>query len=309
VAAAVHAELVVADVALHQALEVLDRVLADDEVGYFLGLEVLLREPGVEVTNKAARVGIELVDHIVVVGRINGSEVGGEGGVAEGAAVDAATTGTSREVDVLQAKVGVGSAGDVLAVAAHGVFVTVEDLALLRSLGVNGPVPVGKGASVATAVLQVRLELEDEVPVPGEEVGGVVDLEGVLDVGGDVFVVSGLHTSVGTAVSRKILVSRRHVLKASDGVGELLAHLLGHGTELSADGGVLVSAATLKVAGLHALVGNGGNLLEGGAGLELLDGEVRHLGNVGGRGDHAGARARAGSSRAGAGGNGTAGSG
>jgi hypothetical protein len=35
VAAAVHAELVVADVALHQALEVLDGVLADDEVGYF----------------------------------------------------------------------------------------------------------------------------------------------------------------------------------------------------------------------------------------------------------------------------------
>lgn len=281
VATAVDAEgVVVAAVALHELLEVLDVDLAEDEVGDVLVAVVLAADRGVQVTGQAAAVVVEVaLDVLVAVGRADGAKVGDK--VVEGAVLDAATTSSGREVDLHGSEPGVGPVGNVLSVATHRPLVTVEDLTVLGSGGISGPVPVGHVAGVATQVPQVLLQGVDEEAVPCQEVGGHVDLGGVVDVSGDELVVTGEDTRVvGTLSIGHAL--RRGVVKAGDGVGEGLALVLRHGPELLADLGIVVGAGLVAAVDVvtHATVGGVAHILEGGARLDVLGGVVGEGGRL-----------------------------
>lgn len=208
--------VVVVAVALHEFLEVLDVDHVKNKLGDLLVGVELVADVVVEVTGKATTVVVEVALDVLE-RRADGSKVGNE--VAEGAALHTATASTSLEVDVHGIEVGVRPVGDVLAIATHREFVAVEDLSILDVASAGSPVPVRHNTSVATEVLQILLERVGEEAVPRQEVRGHVDLSGVVDVGGDVLVVTSEDTRV------LLLLVRTHtlvwdVVQAGDSVGE-----------------------------------------------------------------------------------------
>lgn len=211
--------VVVVAVALHELLEVLDVDHVENKFSDLLVGVELVADVVVEVTGKAATVVVEVALDVLE-RRADRAKVGHE--VAEGAALHTATTSTSLKVDVHGVEVGIRPVCDVLAVATHGELVAVENLSILDVASAGSPVPVRHDTSVATEVLQILLERVGEEAVPRQEVRGHVDLSGVVDVGGDVLVVTSEDTRV------LLLLVRTHtlvwcVVQALDSVGERLA--------------------------------------------------------------------------------------
>jgi hypothetical protein len=266
--------VVVVAVALHELLEVLDVDHVEDELGDLLVGVVGAADVVVEVTGQAAAVVVEVALDVLE-GRADGTKVGDE--VAEGTVLNAATASTGLEVDVHGVKVDVLSASDVLAVATHGPLITVEDFALLNGTSVAGPVPVRHVTGVAAKVLQILLERVDEESVPCEEVGSHVNLSGVLNVSGHIFVVASEDTRViGLLVGGHTL--GRSVVEALDGVGERLALLLRHVPPLLANLSVVVVASTIAAIHVltHTVVGHVGHILPGIAIGDLVGVVVRN---------------------------------
>ena len=269
VTATVHTHgVVVVAVALHELLEVFDSDHVQHEVGDLLVGVVGAADIVVEVTSQATTVVVELVLDVLE-GRADRAKVGDE--VAEGTLLDAATASTGLEVDVHGVKVGIASACNVFAIAAHGPLVTVEDFTLLDGTGVTSPVPVRHVASVATLVPQVLLKGVDEEAVPREEVGGHVDSLGELNVGGNVLV----ETSEDARVVSLLSVGHAlvgHVVKALEGVGEGLALLLGNVPPFLADLSIVVGALAVAAVDVvtHAVVGGVGDIAPGLARVDIV---------------------------------------
>lgn len=81
------------------------------------------------------------------------------------------------------------------AIAAHRSLASIEDGAGGKpSVGRLRPVPVRLVAFVATLLTESFLVQPRVVPVPREEVGRVVDGQGLVDVGGDEVIEAGLRT-------------------------------------------------------------------------------------------------------------------
>lgn len=290
VAGAVDAELVVTHEALHLRLEVLDGALAEEELGDVGVGVVAAAEEDVQVAHEAARVEVVVVLDVVVVRAVEGAEVA-EVAAGEGAGVNAATAGAGREGHVHEAEVGVVTVGDVDTIAAEGELVAVKDLALVGCVGIGGPVPVREVSGVAAGVDEIVLPLPDEVTVPGEEVGGDVDVHRHVDVGSDVLVVARLHTGVHAGIR-----SGRDLLQAHDSISEALAVLVRHLSELGADAGRLESAVTAELALLQALGGDLASISQSLAALNLFSAVLLQRGNVArrerGSGARGGSRAR-----------------
>lgn len=208
--------VVVVAVALHELLEVLDVDHVKNKLSDLLVGVELVADVVVEVTSKATTVVVEVALHVLI-RRADGTKVGNE--VAEGAALHTATASTRLKVNVHGIEVGVTPACDVLAIATHRELVAVENLGILDVASAGSPVPVRHDTSVAAEVLQILLERVGEEAVPRQEVRGHVDLSGVVDVGGDIFVVAGEDTRVlFLLVVTHTLVW--DVVQASDSVGE-----------------------------------------------------------------------------------------
>lgn len=284
VAGAVDAELVVADEALHLRLEVLDGALAEEELGDVRVGVVAAAEEDVQVADQAARVEVVVILDVVVVRAVERAEIA-EVAAGEGAGVDAAAAGAGREGHVHEAEVGVVTVGHVDTVAAERELVAVEELALVGCVGIGGPVPVGKVSGVAASVDEIVLPLPDEVTVPGEEVGGDVDVHRHVDVGSDVLVVARLHTGVHAGIG-----SGGDLLQAHDGIGEALAVLVRHLSELGADTSRLEGAVTAELALLQALGGDLAGISQSLAALNLFSAVLLKRGNVARR--ERGSRAR-----------------
>lgn len=253
--------VVVVAIALHELLEVLNVDHVENKLGDLLVGIVGVADIVVEITGKAATVVVEVALDVLE-GRADGTKVGDK--VGEGAVLHAATASTRLEVDVHGVKVSVLPSGDVLAVTAHGELITVENLAVLDVTGIGSPVPVRHNTSVATKVLQILLEGVGEEAVPRQEVRGHVDLSGVVDVGGNVLVVTSEDTRVvGLLVIAHTLI--RGVVQASDSIGERLAVFVGHLGELLADLGVVVVASRVAAVHVvtHAVVGSVGHIPPG----------------------------------------------
>ena len=269
VTATVHTHgVVVVAVALHKLLEVVDFLHVQDKFGDLVVGVVGAADVVVEVAGQAATVVVELVLDIVE-GRADGSKVGDK--VTERSVLDTATTSTGLEVDVHGVEVDVAPTSNVLAVAAHGPLVAVEDFTLLNSAGVASPVPVRHVASVATLVPQILLERVDEEAVPREEVGGHVNSLGELDVGGDVLVITSENTRVvGLLGIGHALVG--HVVKALDSIGEGLALLLGHVPPFLADLSVVVGALSVAAGDVvtHTVIGGVGDIVPCFARVDIL---------------------------------------
>lgn len=114
--------------------------------------------------------------------------------ILEGSGLYAATTGTVGDLDL---GVGVhGNTGEGLVHAAWGTLSAdggvgaVEKRRVGRVLVPPGVAVVGLAALVATLVAEGLLICPGEVPVPRKEVTSDVDVEGLLDVGGDEVIVS-----------------------------------------------------------------------------------------------------------------------
>ena len=246
--------VVVVAVALHELLEVLDVDHVEDEFGNLLVGVELVADVVVEVTGKATTVVVEVALDVLE-RRADGSKVGNE--VAEGAALHTATASTRLKVDVHGIEVGIAPACDVLAVATHGELVAVEDLTVLDVASVGSPVPVRHNTGVTTEVLQILLERVGEEAVPRQEVRSHVNLSGVVDVGGDILVVTSENTGVVDLLGLSHTL-RRCVVETSDSVGERLAVFVGHLGELFADLGVIVVASCVAAVHVvtHAVVGS-----------------------------------------------------
>ena len=278
VAGTVDAELVVADEALHLGLEVLDGGLAEEELGDVGVGVVAAAEVRVQIADEAAGVEVVFVLDVVAVRAVEGTEVA-EVAAREGTGVDTAATGARGEGNVHEAEVGVITPLNEDTVTAERELVTVEELALVRCLSIAGPVPVGKGSSVAAGVDEVVLPLPDEVTVPGEEVGGDVNGHGHVNVGGNILVVAGLHTGVCGSIG-----SGRDFLQAHDGIGEALAVLVGHLPELGANTSVLEGAGTVLRALLLVVRGDLADLLKSIATLDFINAVVLERGDASGCG-------------------------
>lgn len=271
--------VVVVAVALHELLEVLDvdhveEQLSDVRVGVVGAADVV-----VEVTGQAAAVMVEVAFNVLV-GRADGSEVGDE--VTEGALLHAATSSTRPEVYVHGVKVDVVPVGDVFTVSAHGELITVEELTVLNGASIGSPVPVRHVTSVAARVPEVLLERVDEEAVPREKVGGHVNVHGVVDVSGHIFVVASEDTRVvGLLVIPHALIGS--VVEAVNGVGERLALVVGHLPELLADLGIVVIAVAVAAVDIvtHARVGGAGDILPGGARCDVFSRVVGDGGRLG----------------------------
>lgn len=150
-----------------------------------------------------------------------------------------------------------GAAADGVAAQARGV--AVEERRGGRVGGVAVPVPVRVGAGVAALVAQGALVREDEVAVPREEVGRVVDRVRLLDVHGDEVVEAAARA--GDLARRRL---GRRGLQALDGGDVRLALRHRQVGPLPADGRRLKGAAAA-----------GGLLLQ--VALELADACVAEL--------------------------------
>jgi len=233
----------------------------------------LAREPAVQVTDETARVVVELVGNVVIVRGVNRAKVSLEAScVAEGTRRHTATTSAWREGEAHETKESAIAAGNVLAVAAHGELIAIEELTLINGHGVASPVPVRESASVAAGLGQVGLDGEDVVTVPRKEVGSSMDVVGLVDVGRDILVVAGSHTRVGSAA--RLGVARAGLLETLHGVRERLALVIGHGPELGTHTRVLVGAGAIGLASLHAGVGKSADHVPCLARGDLVSGEV-----------------------------------
>lgn len=264
VAAAVDAEFVrVRVVALHEGLEVFDVDLIQQEGGE-VGVSVVgLGEEGVDVPFEAAGVVFERGVDVVGVGQVEGPEV--DDVVDEGARGHAAAACAGRVGYVLLGEPGGGAAGDGLAVAAEGEGVAGEEGGVLRGGGIERPVPVGHDAGVAAEVDEILLEVVGESAVPGEEVGSIVDVHGVVDVGGDEFIEAGLHSGILGCFGGGHDLGL-HVLQTDDGVGEGLPRGRVEGAPFFADVCVFVGAGDVAAGGdvgSHGFVGYVRDVLEG----------------------------------------------
>ena len=278
VTGAVNTELVVADEALHLGLEVLDIGLTKQELSHIRVGVVAGAKEDVQVTDEATGVEVIVVLHIVIVRAVKRSEVA-EVDARERTRVDTSSTSSRRECHVHQTKVGIGASVNENTITTHRELITVENLALVRCVGVTSPVPVRKVTSVTACVDEIVLPLPDVVAVPGKEVGGDMDIHRHVDVGGNVFVVTADNTWSGCAA----LGRSRSLLKAHDGIGEALAVLVRHLPELCADTGRLEGAVTVEPTFLDALDGDLISILESFTTLDLGDGVVVKLGDVGRR--------------------------
>lgn len=286
VAGTVDTESVVAVEALHLSLEVLDVSLAKKKLGDIGVGVVTATEEHVEIADEAARVEVVAVLHVVVVRAVKRTKVAKDL-AREGTGGCATATSARREGHTHETEEGIVTAADVGAVTAHRELVTVEELTLVGSVSISSPVPVGEVASVTALVDEIVLPLPDVVTVPGQEIGSDVDVHRQVNVGGNVLVVARLHPRVSVGVD-----GGRKLLQAHDGIGEALAVLVRHLSELGTHAGVLVGAATVELALLQALVGDLGGICEGIATLDLGRAVVSKGGDVCGRERSSGAGRR-----------------
>lgn len=234
VAPTVHAQIAGGAVALEAVLEGGQIGGLCDEVG-----RVLVRGPAAagldrDVAAEAARVVRKQVAPLLGGGLGQGRHVGGgqrrgdgpqvDGPVGEGALFQtAAASAGGQAVVAVEQRVG-AVVRDVDAVAAQAAGTAVEQRAAQRVKGRLAPVPVGLGVVVAALVAQGLLVVVQEEAVPGEEVGGAVDVVGLVHVHHDEVVEAGLGAGHGDGV-----VSGGEAHEALHGVGVLDAFLWGEG--------------------------------------------------------------------------------
>lgn len=245
VTATVDADVAAAGDTLHVHLEVVDVVVAQDQVHDRGEVGVILDDLGGQIALQAARVVGEgvLAGLAAAAGEHQGDGAQVDGVVLEGAAGHAAAAVAGGQVDdrvVAQTQLDVAGGRDGGAVSGHRGVAAVEDLGCLQVAGVSGPVPVAVVmldignffyfllcdaidlrvvAGVATLVAHGFLEVVDEVPVPREEGSGEVNLQSLVDVGCDKVIVTRPRTRDLRGRSQ-----RRQLLQAKDGadVGLLL---------------------------------------------------------------------------------------
>lgn len=113
--------------------------------------------------------------------------------VFEGARIDASSSIARRDGDLTSSNLA-AVMGDVLAVAGQAVVASIKDLGSKRVRGAGAPVPVWLVASVTTLITEGLFEEPSVVAVPGEEVGGTMDGQRLLDVDGNKVVVAAAGT-------------------------------------------------------------------------------------------------------------------
>lgn len=243
---------------------------------------VVLREPRVYVPHQTPRVVFEGAVDVVGVRQVEGTKMNGI--IAEWSTVHTPATRTRWVCDVLLREPGVGAIWDEFAVAAHAVRISGEQGAVLRSLRVNGPIPVREYARVAAEALQILLPEMDERPMPGEEVRRVVDVHGVVYMSCYILIMSGLYTRVIWCLCSRHM-RRRQSGETSHSVREAFPRSLIHcapflpllgGVESAV--GCVATALTNDVAVgevvLHILQRHAGNIVKGEAARDLIVREV-----------------------------------
>lgn len=185
--------------ALQAILELPNRSITRDLCNEILRTQEILGEEVGHVAAQAARIIPEAVRAGVVFdaefgvhGGHQGAEVNGE--VGEGAFGYAAAARAAGEL-LAWAELGAGVGADGIAVAAHAIFVAVED-GRVHEIRVLGPVPVGLVACVGAFGAESGLVRPDVVAVPVHEVGGRMDGGRHVHVDDDEVIVAGFGAGV-----------------------------------------------------------------------------------------------------------------